>query len=60
MQFTREELTLIDVLQLMSKEDLRRLGLKAGPELRIWKAILDERRKAKVSAESTLDERNTI
>ena len=41
--FIGEDLTLNDVLELMSRDDLKRLRLKAGPELRIWRAILTHR-----------------
>ena len=40
---TREELTLDDVLKMMSREQLRRIGLKTGPELRIWQAVQEYR-----------------
>ena len=42
-RIVNEDLTLSDVLDLMSRDDLKRLGLKAGPELRIWRAILQHR-----------------
>ena len=42
-RFICEDLTLGDVLDLMCRDDLKRLGLKAGPELRIWRAILQHR-----------------
>jgi len=34
-----EELELEDMLELMSREDLCRIGLKKGPELRIWQKV---------------------
>jgi len=38
-----QDLTLSDILELMTRDDLKRLGLKAGPELRIWREILKHR-----------------
>jgi len=34
-----EELRVEDMLELMSREDLSRIGLKKGPELRIWQKV---------------------
>jgi len=34
-----EELKLEDMLELMSRDDLCRIGLKKGPELRIWQKV---------------------
>lgn len=48
--FICERYTLRDILEFFTREDLRRLGLKGGNELRIWRAILECR--AKMSAKS--------
>ncbi|XP_014206497.1 mitogen-activated protein kinase kinase kinase 15 isoform X2 [Copidosoma floridanum] len=42
-RFIEEEYSLEDVLDYVTREDLRRLNLKGGIELRIWRAILKHR-----------------
>lgn len=41
--FTAEEYVLSDVLNFFTREDLGRLGLRGGTELRLWRAILQHR-----------------
>ncbi|KAF6208098.1 hypothetical protein GE061_016548 [Apolygus lucorum] len=48
-KFLSEEYTLEDVLHYVSREDLRRISLRGGVELRIWKAILTWRREHRPS-----------
>ncbi|XP_046476779.1 mitogen-activated protein kinase kinase kinase 15 isoform X1 [Neodiprion pinetum] len=43
-RFLYEEYTLEDILFHVSREDLRRLNLRGGIELRIWKAVLQHRK----------------
>ena len=43
-QFSEEDLTFNDVVTFMTREDLRSLKLKLGPELRIWDAIMKHRK----------------
>ncbi|BES88158.1 protein kinase kinase kinase [Nesidiocoris tenuis] len=43
-KFVTEEYSLEDVLQYMSREDLRRIRLRGGVELKIWKSIVAWRR----------------
>ncbi|XP_028966749.1 uncharacterized protein LOC100898928 [Galendromus occidentalis] len=38
-RFVQERFSLKDVLQLVDREDLKRLGLKLGYEIRVWTAI---------------------
>ena len=42
-QIVNEDVTLNDVLDFLSRDDLKRFGLKAGPQIRIWRAILQHR-----------------
>merc|ERR1719189_3228103 len=44
-KFADEDLSLHDVLHLMTRDDLARLNLKLGPELRIWDKIVKDRKK---------------
>lgn len=46
-KFAEEDLSLGDVLSLMTRDDLARLNLKLGPELRIWDKIGKERNSSK-------------
>lgn len=41
--FVAEEFTKDDLLKFVSKDDLRRLGLRGGVELKIWRAVLQYR-----------------
>ena len=41
--FTGEQYVLSDVLDFFTREDLRKLGLRGGTELRLWRAILQHR-----------------
>ncbi|XP_046837882.1 mitogen-activated protein kinase kinase kinase 15 isoform X1 [Vespa crabro] len=43
-RFMYEEYTLEDVLNYLTRDDIRRLNLRGGVELRIWQAILKYRR----------------
>ena len=42
-RFSEEDLTFHDCVTFMTREDLRSLKLKLGPELRIWDAIMKQR-----------------
>ena len=44
-KFSEQELTLHDVLTLMTRDDLSKLNLKLGPELRIWDKIIKDRKR---------------
>ncbi|XP_066455933.1 mitogen-activated protein kinase kinase kinase 15 [Eleutherodactylus coqui] len=47
-QFVEEDYTLYDVLQDVTKEDLKNLKLRGGPLCRIWKAISKHRKPKKI------------
>ncbi|KAI5732534.1 hypothetical protein M8J76_001396 [Diaphorina citri] len=43
-KFSEEEYTLEDLLQYLSRDDVRKLNLKGGVEVKIWKAVIQWRR----------------
>ncbi|XP_046667133.1 mitogen-activated protein kinase kinase kinase 15 isoform X2 [Homalodisca vitripennis] len=43
-KFLQEEYCLDDVLHYVNREDIRKLGLRGGVELRVWKAIVKWRK----------------
>ena len=53
--FTAERYVLSDVLDFFTREDLRRLGLRGGSELRLWREILDHRSGRKNASTNSSD-----
>ncbi|OQR73036.1 mitogen-activated protein kinase kinase kinase 5-like [Tropilaelaps mercedesae] len=53
LKFVKERFTIEDVLQLVDRDDLKRLGLKLGYEVRVWTAIQRHRNRKDSTAADT-------
>ncbi|XP_043223574.1 mitogen-activated protein kinase kinase kinase 15-like isoform X4 [Amphibalanus amphitrite] len=55
-RFINEGYHLDDVLAMMTREDLRRLHLRGGMELRLWRALCEHRRRPALSRQNSTSE----
>lgn len=58
--FLAEGYTLEDVLYNISEDDLRRIGLRGGTQLRIWRAIMQHRKEIPSLCNGDIDQIGTI
>lgn len=58
--FLAEGYTLDDVLYCITQDDLRRTGLRAGTQLKIWRAIVQHRSEETSFCNGDIQQKGTI